>query len=206
VRERFGPELHLLHDVHHRLTPIEVGRLAAEVEPVRLFWLEDATPAENQSALRLARQHSTTPLAIGEVFNTVWDAQALISEQLIDYLRMSVTHGGGISHMRKALAFAELYQVRSGMHGPADISPVGMAAALHLGLAIPNFGIQEHARYHPLTDEAFRQSWAFADGYLHPGERPGLGVELDDAVMTAHPYQTAYLPVARLTDGTVHNW
>ena len=96
VRSEFGPELPLLHDAHHRLTPIQAAKLGKALEPYDLFWLEDCTPAENQDALRLVRQHTTTPLAIGEIFNTVWDYQTLIRDQLIDYVRSAVTHTGGI--------------------------------------------------------------------------------------------------------------
>ncbi|GIJ80453.1 D-mannonate dehydratase [Micromonospora phaseoli] len=206
VRNEFGPELPLLHDGHHRMTPIQAAKLGKALEPYDLFWLEDCTPAENQQALRLVRQHTTTPLAIGEVFNTVWDYQTLISEQLIDYVRSAVTHTGGITAMRKLLDFAAQYQIKSGIHGPTDISPVGMAAALHLDLAIHNFGIQEYMRHGSLTDEVFRQSFTFTDGYLHPGEQPGLGVELDSEAAARFPYQPAYLPFNRLKDGTVHDW
>jgi mannonate dehydratase len=206
VRSKFGPELPLLHDVHHRLTPIEAARLGKSLEPFDLFWLEDCTPAENQEALRLVRRHTTTPLAIGEVFNTVWDYQTLITEQLIDYVRSSVTHTGGISPMKRLLDFAGLYQIKSGMHGPTDVSPVGMAAALHLGLAIHNFGIQEYMQHSKATLEVFRTSFRFADGFLHPGDQPGLGVEIDEAAAEAYPYTAAYLPVNRLLDGTVHDW
>src|SRR6201996_2927145 len=83
ARTALGDDVHLLHDVHHRLTPIEAGRLGRDLEPYRLFWLEDAVAAENQAGFRLIRQHTTTPLAVGEVFNTVWDAAQLIEEQLI---------------------------------------------------------------------------------------------------------------------------
>ncbi|GAB3185016.1 D-mannonate dehydratase [Micromonospora palomenae] len=206
VRNEFGPELPLLHDGHHRMTPIQAARLGKDLEPYDLFWLEDCTPAENQEALRLVRQHTTTPLAIGEVFNTVWDYQTLIREQLIDYVRSAVTHTGGITAMRKLLDFAAQYQIKSGIHGPTDISPVGMAAALHLDLAIHNFGIQEYMQHGPLTNEVFRQSFTFADGYLHPGEQPGLGVELDEQAAARFPYTAAYLPFNRLKDGTVHDW
>ena len=82
-----GPDLHLLHDVHHRLTPIEAARLGKELEPYHLFWMEDPTPAEQQESFRLIRQHTTTPLAVGEVFNSIHDCQQLIQEQLIDYIR-----------------------------------------------------------------------------------------------------------------------
>ncbi|MEV0155206.1 D-mannonate dehydratase ManD [Micromonospora sp. NPDC050686] len=206
VRNEFGPELPLLHDGHHRMTPIQAARLGKALEPYDLFWLEDCTPAENQEALRLVRQHTTTPLAIGEVFNTVWDYQTLIREQLIDYVRSAVTHTGGITAMRRLLDFAAQYQIKSGIHGPTDISPVGMAAALHLDLAIHNFGIQEYMPHGPLTNEVFRQSFTFTDGYLHPGEQPGIGVELDEQAAAGFPYQPAYLPFNRLKDGTVHDW
>ena len=206
VRSEFGPELPLLHDGHHRMTPIQAARLGKALEPYDLFWLEDCTPAENQEALRLVRQHTTTPLAIGEVFNTVWDYQTLVREQLIDYVRSSVTHTGGITAMRKLLDYAALHQVKSGIHGPTDISPVGMAAALHLDLAIHNFGIQELMPHGPLTNEVFRQTYRFEDGYLHPGEGAGLGVELDEEAAARFPYEPAYLPFNRLKDGTVHDW
>ncbi|MER7005309.1 D-mannonate dehydratase ManD [Dactylosporangium sp. NPDC000555] len=206
VRNEFGPQLPLLHDAHHRLTPIQAARLGRSLEPYDLFWLEDCTPAENQEALRLVRQHTVTPLAIGEVFNSVFDYQQIIREQLIDYVRGAVTHTGGITHLRKVLDFAAQYQIKSGMHGPTDISPVGMAAALHLGLAIHNFGIQEYMMHGARTDRVFQQSFTWSGGLLHPGERPGLGVELDVDEAGKYPYVRAYLPYNRLADGTVHDW
>jgi len=206
VRAEFGPQLPLLHDVHHRLTPVQAARLGKSLEAHDLFWLEDVTPAENQEGLRLVRQHTTTPLAIGEVFNTVWDYKGLIEQQLIDYVRSPVTHAGGITGLRRILDFAAIYQIKSGMHGPADISPVGLSAAIHLGLAIPNFGIQEYARHPADTRRVFRAGYTFAGGMLSPSEQPGLGVEYDDEAASAFPYQAAYLPVNRLRDGSVHDW
>lgn len=206
VREEFGPELHLLHDAHHRLRPIEAAKLAKSLEPFDPFWLEDCTPAEDQSALRLVRQHSVTPLAIGEVLNSVYDYQTLITERLIDYVRSSATHAGGITGLRQIMSFAGIYGIRSGFHGPTDVSPVGMAAHLHLGLAIHNFGIQEYMPHSETALSVFRTSYRVADGLLHPGETPGLGVELDEEAAAEHEYQTAYLPVNRLRDGTVHDW
>ena len=206
VRERFGFGFHLLHDVHHRLTPIQAARLGKALEPYDLFWMEDCTPAENQEGLRLVRQHTTTPLAIGEVFNTVFDYQTLIREQLIDYVRSAVTHTGGITAMRKLFDYAALYQVKSGIHGPTDISPVGMAAGLHLDLAIHNFGIQEFMPHSAETYEVFRRAYTFQDGYLHPGDTPGIGVTVDKEAAARFEYRPAYLPVNRLRDGTVHDW
>jgi mannonate dehydratase len=127
VRHEFGPELPLLHDAHHRLTPVQAAKLGKDVERYDLFWLEDCTPAENQEGFRTVRRHTTTPLAVGEVFNSVVDYQTLITEQLIDYARSAVTHFGGISPLKKLFDFAAVYQVKSAVHGPEDISPVGTA-------------------------------------------------------------------------------
>src|SRR5207237_10895968 len=123
VRRHVGPDVLLLHDVHHRLTPIQAARLGKEVEPHDLFWLEDVTPAENQEALRLVRTHTTTPLAMGEVFNTIWDCQQIIREQLVDYIRTCAVHAGGISHLRRVFAPAELYPVKAAPHGTTDVPP-----------------------------------------------------------------------------------
>jgi mannonate dehydratase len=206
AREALGWDVHLLHDIHHRLTPIEAGRLGKDLEPWRPFWLEDATPAENQANFRLIRQHTTTPLAVGEVFNTIWDCKQLIEEQLIDYIRATIVHAGGITHLRRIASFADLHNVRTGCHGATDLSPVCMAAALHFDLSVPNFGIQEYMRHTAETDTVFPHAYSFADGLMHPGEAPGLGVELDEALAAQYPYKRAFLPVNRLEDGTMTNW
>ncbi|MGW2330910.1 D-mannonate dehydratase ManD [Streptomyces sp. NPDC001700] len=206
VREHVGPELKLLHDVHHRLTPGQAARLGRTLEEVDLFWLEDVTPAENQQVLRHVRQHTTVPLAIGEVFNTVWECQSLITEQLIDFVRTCVSHAGGISHLRRIAALAEIWQIRLGPHGPSDVSPVALAASLHVGLATPNFAIQEYMGYEPVVHEVFGHAWSYADGHLHPGDRPGLGIEVDEALAARFPYEPAYLPVARKLDGSMTDW
>jgi mannonate dehydratase len=206
LRQEYGTELHLLHDVHHRLTPIEAGRLGRSLEPHRLFWMEDPVPAELQEGFRLIRHHTTTPIAVGEVFNSIHDCEQLIREQLIDYIRSTVVHAGGITHLRKIAHLAELFHVRTGCHGATDLSPVCMAAALHFDLSVHNFGIQEYMRHTDDTDRVFPHHYRFADGFMHPGDAPGLGVDLDEAAAARYPYQRAYLPVSRKEDGTVHSW
>jgi mannonate dehydratase len=206
ARDRLGWDVHLLHDVHHRLTPIEAGRLGKDLEPYRPFWMEDAVPAENQASFRIIRQHTTTPLAVGEVFNTIWDCKQLIEEQLIDYIRATVVHAGGITHLRKIASFADLHHVRTGCHGATDLSPICMAAALHFDLSIPNFGIQEYMRHTETTDAVFPHAYTFAEGMLHPGEAIGLGVDIDEVEAAKHPYKRAYLPIARREDGAMHDW
>ncbi len=169
--------------------------------------MEDATPAEHQEAFRLIRQHTTTPLAVGEIFNTIWDCKGLIEQQLIDYIRTTVVHAVGITHLRRIADLAALHQVRTGSHGATDLSPVCMGAALHLDLWVPNFGIQEHMPHNALTDEVFPHAYRFEDGFMHPGEVPGHGVEIDETLAARFPYQRAYLPVNRLQrDGTLWDW
>lgn len=206
VRVAVGEDVHLLHDVHHRLTPIQAARLGKSLESYDLFWMEDPVPAELQEGFELIRQHTTTPLAVGEVFNSIHDAHTLIRNGWIDYLRMTVVHGGGLTPLKKAADFAAVHHVKTGFHGATDLSPVTMAAALHLGLAVHNFGIQEHMPHMPLTDLVFPHHYRFEAGYMHPGDAPGLGVEIDEVLAAKHPYQRAYLPVARLLDGTLTDW
>ena len=206
VRDKHGFDFHLLHDAHHRLTPQEAGKLGKAVEDYNLFWLEDLVPAENQEAYRLIRQHTTTPIAVGEVFNSIWDCKTLIEDGLIDYIRCTVVHAGGISHLKKIFDFAALHHVRSGSHGATDLSPVCMGAALHLDTAIHNFGIQEYMRHTEATDAVFPHAYSFKDGLLFPGETPGHGVDIDEELAKKYPYKRAYLPVNRLEDGTLFNW
>lgn len=206
LRVKFGDEIPLLHDVHHRLTPIEAARLGKSLEPYHLFWLEDAVTAELQEGFRIVRQHTTTPLALGEVFNTVWDAKTVISEQLIDYIRMAPLHAGGLTHLKKVASFAEMFHVMTGCHGATDLSPVSMAAALHFDISVNNFGIQEYMLHSKETDEVFPHKYSFSDGFLYPGDAPGLGVDYDEKLAAKFPYERAYLPVNRKMDGTMFDW
>ena len=206
IRTVYGNEPHLLHDVHHRLTPIEAASLGKDLESFRLFWLEDAVPAENQAGFRIIRQNTVTPLAVGEIFNTIWDCKQLIEEQLIDYIRTTLVHAGGLTHLRRIADFASLYHVRTGCHGATDLSPICMGAALHFDLWVPNFGIQEYMRHSEETNAVFPHSYSFQNGYMYPGDAVGHGVDINEKLAAKYPYQRAYLPVNRLEDGTMWNW
>ena len=206
IRTVYGNEPHLLHDVHHRLTPIEAARLGKDLESFRLFWLEDAVPAENQAGFRILRQNTVTPLAVGEIFNTIWDCKQLIEEQLIDYIRTTIVHAGGLTHLRRIADFASLYHVRTGSHGATDLSPICMGAALHFDLWVPNFGIQEYMRHSEETNAVFPHSYSFQNGYMYPGEAVGHGVDINEKLAAKYPYKRSYLPVNRLEDGTMWNW
>jgi mannonate dehydratase len=206
VRATHGPGVDLLHDCHHRLTPIEAARLGKDLEPFRLFWLEDAVAAEHQESFRLIRQHTVTPLAVGEVFNTIWDARLLMEEQLIDFIRMTAVHAGGVTALRRIMDFAAVYGIRTGCHGAQDMSPICLGANLHLDLWAPNFGIQEYSGYPEEALEVFPCAWTFRDGALHPGDAPGHGADIDEAAAARFPYARGYLPINRLADGTLWHW
>ena len=207
IRNRFGPELKVLHDVHHRLLPREAAAFAKEVEQYNLYWLEDPTPADDQTALRLIRQHSTIPVAIGEVFNSLWDCKQMIEEQLIDFIRISATYGGGITHLRRIVDFAAIHNVRTGFHGAPSHSPLSMAAQGHLNAWAPNFGIQEYLVLGtPECDALFPSEHFYKDGMFHISDAPGLGVDFDEQQSQHYSYQRTYHPIVRLEDGTLWNY
>jgi len=207
IRARFGPDLKILHDVHHRLRPREAAEFAKAVEPVGLYWLEDPTPAEDQDALRLVRQHSTVPIAIGEVFNSIWDCNKLIENELIDFIRVAVTYAGGITHVKRIVDLAALHHVRTGYHGAPSHSPICMAAHAHLNAWAPNFGIQEYLVLGtPECDALFPSEHHMKNGLHYVSDAPGLGVDFDEKEATRYSYQPGSHPVVRLEDGTMWDY
>ena len=206
LRDKLGDEIELFHDVHERLTPIQAARLARELEPYHLFFLEDPLRPEHKESFRLIRHHSVTPLAMGELFHTKWEALPLITEQLIDYIRCDLGHLGGITEARKIAAIAEPYYVQTAWHGPGDIGPSTHAANVHLDLTLPNFGVQEMVFWPEPVQEVLPGAPTFKDGYLHVTDAPGLGTDIDEAAAAKYPYQRAYLPMSRRADGSVMDW
>lgn len=206
LREKLGDEVELLHDVHERLNPIQAARLAKELEPFHLFFLEDPLRPEHKESFRLVRSASTTPIAMGELFSSKYECLPLITEQLIDFIRCDIGHIGGITEARKIAAIAEPYQVLTAWHGPGDIGPATHAANVHLDCAIPNFGVQEMVFFPDAVHEVMPGAPEFLNGYLIPSEKPGLGVDLNEAAAAKHPYKRAYLPTVRRADGSVHDW
>lgn len=206
LRSKLGEEIELLHDCHERLDPVQAARLARELEPYHLFFLEDCLRPEYKESFRLIREHSTTPLAMGELFNSLWDCVPLIKEQLIDYIRCDLGHIGGITAARKIANLAELFQVRTAWHGPGDIGPPTHAANVHLDLAIPNFGVQEMVFFPEVTREVMPGGPEFKDGYMTVSDTPGLGCDINEQAAKKYPYRRAYLPTARRKDGSVQDW
>lgn len=207
IRDRFGPDLKILHDVHHRLRPREAAAFAKEVEKYNLFWLEDPTPADDQNALKIIRQHSTAPIAIGEVFNSIWDCHEMIRQELFDFIRVSATYAGGITHLRRIADLADMHHIRTGFHGPPSHSPISMAAQAHLNAWAPNFGIQEYLVLGtPECDALFPSDHYMKNGMFYVSDAPGLGVDFDEKEAKRYSHNPHYHPVVRLEDGTMWNY
>ena len=206
LRTQLGDEVELFHDVHERLTPIQAARLARDLEPYHLFFLEDPLRPEHHASFRIIRQHSTTPIGMGELFTNKWECLPLIQEQLIDFIRCDLAHVGGITEARKIAAVSECFQVQTAWHGPPDISPITHAANVHLDLATPNFGVQEWVQHPPEVADVIHGGPTFEDGYLTVTDAPGLGCDIDLEAAKRFPYQRAYLPTVRRADGSVHDW
>ncbi len=204
-RKQLGDEVELLHDVHERLPPRDAVLFAKEVEPFRLFFLEDDLSPEDIDYFRQIRQQCSTPLAMGELFNNPHEWTPVINERLIDYIRIHLSQAGGLTPCRKIAAMAEIMGVRTAWHGPVDVSPVGHAANLALDLACYNFGIQEYSGFTEREQEIFHGCPVVKDGYLYANEAPGWGIEVDEKLAAKFPLvlEGHSRGVVRRLDGTV---
>ena len=205
LRREIGDQVELLYDVHERLAPIDAVWLAKALEPYRLFFLEDVVAPEDVAWLAQIRSVCATPIAMGELFTNPQEFVPLVSGRLIDFIRCHVSAIGGVTPALKLAHMAEPFGVRTAWHGPGDVSPVGMAANVHLDVACHNFGIQEWATRSPLEREMFPGTPEVHGGYAYPNDRPGLGVEFDEALAAKYPPDDAKVgwTVSRLPDGTL---
>ncbi len=218
IRSRIGFDVELCHDVHERLKPVEAIRFACELEKYELFFLEDAIALEEGEWMRQLREKTTTPLAQGELFNNPYEWRFLITERLIDFVRVHLSQIGGITAGRKLQIFAEQFGVRTAWHGPGDMSPLAHAANIHIDLASRNFGVQEWSGTEPpnfvIQDlkgpreallDVFPGLPEFRDGYVYANDRPGLGVELNEAEAAKYPCENTVTTwtQTRLRDGAL---
>lgn len=204
VRDKFGWEIEVLHDIHERLSPIEAIRLAKQLEPYRLFFLEDALAPEDNEWFRTMRNQVAIPLAMGELFVHPGEWTPLIANRLIDFIRVHISTIGGITPARKLASLCEAFGVRTAWHGPGDVSPIGHAANIHLDLCVPNFGIQEWCNFGEVMSEVFPGTPEVRNGYAYISDEPGLGIDIDEQKAARYPCVNE-LPawtLARKPDGT----
>jgi mannonate dehydratase len=188
LRSTLGDEVELLHDVHERISPSQAVNLCKELEKYRLFFLEDPLPPEEKDHFRVIRRQSSIPLAMGELFNSQQEYLPLISERLIDFIRIHISQIGGLSMARKVAALCEFFGVRTAWHGPGDCSPIGHAAGLALELSSHNFGIHEGYVFPPETRAVFPGCPEVKDGFMYVHEAPGLGIDIDERLAAKYPF------------------
>ncbi len=204
IRKACGDEVELLHDIHERIPPIQAINLIKQLEPYQPFFIEDPFAPEDNGYFKLLRQQTSVPIAMGELFNNPHEWTGLITERLIDFIRVHISQVGGLTVARKIAALGEWFNVRSAWHGPGDVSPVGHAANAHLDLAIPNFGIQESVRFSDKTREVFSGCPTVKEGYMYVNEAPGFGVDIDEKLAAKFPLpqHPGYWSPVRRSDGT----
>ena len=191
IRNAVGDDIELLHDVHERLAPIEAVRLSKNLEPYRLFFLEDALSPEAVDWFAVMRQQSATPIAMGELFTHPQEWLPLIQNRLIDFIRCHISTIGGITPAKKLAHLCEAFGIRTAWHGPGDVSPVGHAANLHIDLSSYNFGVQEWWGPSDLIKEVFPGTPELRGGYLYANDKPGLGIDIDEKLAAQYPPDNA---------------
>ena len=200
-RKQLGDEIELLHDVHERLTPNQGVQFCKDAEKFKLFFVEDPVSPEDIAYFKQIRQQCSTPLAMGELFNSPHEWTNLIAERLIDYIRIHLSQAGGLTPCRKVAAFAEQFGVKTAWHGPGDVSPIGHMANVTLGLATYNFGINEYSPFNARTQEIFKGCPVMKNGYLWVNENPGWGIEVDEKLAAAAPFGAEQGERGRLNGG-----
>lgn len=189
LRKKFGDKVELLHDVHERVPPILGVQLVKDLEQFRPFFVEDPFSPEDIGYFKHLRQQASTPIAMGELFNSPHEWLGLVSDRLIDFIRVHISQMGGLTMAKKMAAMCEFFSVRTAWHGPGDTSPVGHAANVHLDLAAPNFGIQEARVFTDAERDVFPGCPELKDGYLWANDQPGLGIDIDEKAAAKYPIQ-----------------
>ncbi len=204
IRQDVGWHFEMMHDVHERLSPIDTLRLAKELEPMKLFFLEDCLPPENVEYFKYLREQTATPLAMGELFVHPAEWKTIIQNQWIDFIRVHISDIGGLTPARKLAHFCEIYGVRTAWHGPNDITPIGAVAQMHLDISSPNFGIQEFSGFTDEEQAVFPGCPDVRGGYAYLGDAAGIGVGFDEKEAARFPaveMDHSWL-FSRLPDGT----
>lgn len=188
VRDAIGPDREIMIEMHGRFNPATAILMARKLAPFRPAWIEEPCPPENLPELKRVAERVEIPIATGERLHTMNEFRPIFDLQSVDIIQPDITHFGGITQTRRLAAWADVYNVLVAPHNVGG--PVSTAAALHLAACTTNFMIQEH-----FND--FADSWVKAaapgvpevvDGYFGLPDKPGLGVELNEALFAEHPY------------------
>lgn len=204
LRESLDPEIEICVDFHQRTTPTYAIQLARALEPMRPFFIEDPLRAENAAELAYLRQHIAAPIATGEQLASKWEWRDLIEKDLMDYCRIDLCIGGGLTEAKKIAGWCETHYIEQAPHNP--LGPVSTAACLHFDLSTPLFAVQELVWRPDVIPDIVQTDMRLEGGNLFSGGAPGLGVELNEEAALAHPYQPGRLQILRREDNSVSDW
>jgi len=192
IREALGPDVEIFVEMHGRFSAATAIEIARMLEPYRPGWIEEPCPPEDIPSLRKVAEHVDLPVATGERYFTRYGFREVLESGAPDIIQADVIHAGGILEMKKIAAMAD---VRSMVMAPHNSNgPVCTAASVHFDFCTTNLKIQE-------CFDDFSETWVVdavpgtprpRDGYFYPPEKPGLGVELNDDLIKAHPMKEGF--------------
>lgn len=181
----FGPKL--CHDVHSHLSGINAVDFCRRMQPYQMFFVEDVLAPEQLDWYKQIRQVCTTPQAVGEVFSHPLEFLPLVSDRLIDFVRCRVSGIGGITPAKKLATICEPFGVRTAFQEGGENDPINQLAAYHVDISHPAFGIQEENAFPEIAREMLPGCAEIRGGYLYGNDKPGLGIDLNEALAAKHP-------------------
>lgn len=207
VRSKVGEEPKLLHDVHSHLSGINAVEFCRRMQPYHMFFIEDVLAPEQIDWYKQIRKICSVPQAVGELFTHPYEYYPLVADRAIDFVRCRVCAIGGITPAKKLANMCEYFGVRTAFQEGGENDPVNQMAAYHVDISSPAFGIQEENNFPAVAREICQGTAEIRRGYLYGSGRPGIGVDIDEALATKHPIGEipnggAY-PTDRAVDGSV---
>jgi len=188
LREAVGTKADLLFGTHGQFTVSGAKRMARRLEPYEPLWFEEPVPPDNPSAMAQVARATSIPIATGERLTTKYEFAQVLKADAASILQMNLGRVGGILEAKKIAAMAETFYAQIAPH--LYCGPVVAAANIQIATCSPNFLILESIeRFDGFQAELLKTPIQWQDGYVIPPTAPGLGVELDEAVALAHPYE-----------------
>jgi galactonate dehydratase len=204
IRETVGWQIDLGVELHRNMSAGDAVMLCGELARLRPLFVEDPIPPDSVAAMRAFAAKVSLPVAAGERNTTIWEFAEYLERPGVNFIRPDVGTSGGITHVKKICALGEAFHAGVLPHAVPS-GPVGVAAHVQLGICVPNWEAQEHVpqdapKWTDIVDHVIE----VRDGYLIAPDRPGLGIELNDAGLAKHPPESVDLSDPPLReDGSV---